>query len=317
MTKKALLLFAAAVTFALEPLLSRLGIVVSAAGMITLGILLALAASATVTALGAAGGSVGAFAHGALVGVSPAAAGAVLVALCFGERTLRVRGTGPRLMHIAAALAAGGLAGALASAYTASPLAVRAVVVVLTAVLVALPTLVVADDPLAYGLELFGEQVAEPARAALEAGAHLRREVDDEVLDRRTRIEMRATWRTLYQLAQARAKLEWKHSAVPGHSHGGRQAAQAVVTRLDQRIQEHVDVLTRAYTAVDAASAAELSLDDVALDVTKAKGETLEEVSSQLIERDSAVEIRRGWGSAACAKGAAAPSNGCQTGPER
>ncbi len=286
MTRKALLLLAAGATFALEPLVARLGIVASAAAMVALGILLALAASGTLSALGAAGGALGAFAQGALAGVSAAAAGAVLVALCFGERTLRVRGAGPRLLHLAAALGAGAVAGALASAYDASPLAVRGVVVVVCAVLVALPTLVAADDPLAYGLELFSQQVGDPARAALAAGADLRRSVADDVLDGATRREMRATWRSLHQLAQARVKLEWRHGQALRRAPEAHQATRAVLTRLEQRIQEHVDVLTRAYTAVDAASAAELSLDDQALDVTKAKGATLEEVSSQLIDAD-------------------------------
>jgi len=286
MTRKALLLAAAGATFALEPFVARLGIVASAAAMVALGILLALAASGTLTALGAAGGALGAFAQGALAGVSAAAAGAVLVALCFGERTLRVRGAGPRLTHIAAALGAGAIAGALASAYDASPLAVRGVVVVVCAVLVALPMLVAADDPLAYGLELFSAQVGAPARGALAAGAELRRTVDDELLDRETRREMRATWRGLHQLAQARARLEWRHGGALRRAPEDHRATRAVLTRLDQRIQEHVDVLTRAYTAVDAASAAELSLDDHALDATKIKGTTLEEVSSQLIDTD-------------------------------
>jgi hypothetical protein len=278
MTRRALLLVAAGTTFALEPLVARLGVVASAAAMIALGVLLALTASGTLAALAAAGGALGAFAQGALATVSPAAAGAALVGICFAERTLRVRGAGPRLLHIGAALMAGAVAGTLASAYTGSPLVVRGVVAVVSAVLVALPTVVPADDPLAHALELFSEQVGEPARSTLEAGAALRREVDDEVLDTKTRREMRATWRALHHLAQARVRMERK----PAFS--GRQAARAVVTRLDQRLNEHVDVLTRAYTAVDTAEAAEISVDDVALDVTRIKSDTLEEVSAQLLE---------------------------------
>jgi hypothetical protein len=53
---------------------------------------------------------------------------------------------------------------------------------------------------------------------------------------------------------------------------------------LDQRIDEHVNVLARAYTAVDTAAAAAVSLDDTALKNVEHVGESLEEVSRAMVE---------------------------------
>lgn len=53
---------------------------------------------------------------------------------------------------------------------------------------------------------------------------------------------------------------------------------------IDQKIADHVAALTRAYTAVDTARAAELGLDDEAARGVDAVGETLEEVSRALVD---------------------------------
>jgi hypothetical protein len=57
-----------------------------------------------------------------------------------------------------------------------------------------------------------------------------------------------------------------------------------VARRLDQQIAEHVAVLRRAFTAVDAAQAAELSLDDSALRNVQCTGESLEQVAEAIVE---------------------------------
>ncbi|MCW5835539.1 MAG: hypothetical protein KIS78_24270, partial [Labilithrix sp.] len=61
-------------------------------------------------------------------------------------------------------------------------------------------------------------------------------------------------------------------------------AADAVLGMVDQRIGEHVAVLARAYTAVDAVSAARIGLDDSALKNVESMGESLEEVSRAIVE---------------------------------
>jgi hypothetical protein len=53
---------------------------------------------------------------------------------------------------------------------------------------------------------------------------------------------------------------------------------------VDQRIAEHVAVLARAYSAVDAVSAARIGLDDTALKGTESIGESLDDVSRAMIE---------------------------------
>jgi hypothetical protein len=60
--------------------------------------------------------------------------------------------------------------------------------------------------------------------------------------------------------------------------------ADAVVKMVDQKITDHVAALTRAYTALDTAHAAEIGLDDSAARSVDAAGETLEDVSRALVE---------------------------------
>ncbi len=280
------LLVAAGAAFGLGPLTGRLGIPLAALAMVSLGVLLALAASQAPSLLAAAGGALGAFSHGALLAVGvPALAGAALVALCFAERTVRVRGVKAKLAHLGLALAAGAGAGALAYSYSGSPLLVRGVVVILCAVVIALPLLIAADHPLPYSLETIAENVDEPTASSLVAAAELYRHVDDSLLDRATAKTMRATWRSLDRLARARARIE--HSDLrrvrQGLDHAVPSAALAVRVKLEQRIVEHVNVLTRAYTAVDTASAAEASLDDGTLESTTRAGESLEQISAALV----------------------------------
>jgi hypothetical protein len=61
-------------------------------------------------------------------------------------------------------------------------------------------------------------------------------------------------------------------------------AADAVVGMLDQRLADHVSVLSRAYTAVDAVRAARIGIDDAALKNVESMGESLDDVSRALVE---------------------------------
>ena len=287
--KKALLFAMAALAFGAAPLALRWGPVSGAAALLVLGIGLAFAASGSFAALAAAGGALGAFAGAVLAPVSPAAGGAVLVALAYAERTSRVRGTKERLLHIAVGLLGGALAGTLSTAYASASMAVWGVAAVVAAVLVALPLFVEADDPIAHRLETFADDTSEPARASLREGAELRRAADPSLLARGDAHQVKKTWAALVRLAEARARLEIsvlsRHRAALEKAESGPAArAATVVKRVDERIAEHVAALARAYAAASTAHAAEASLDDAAMRSVESVGESLETMSKAIID---------------------------------
>jgi hypothetical protein len=53
---------------------------------------------------------------------------------------------------------------------------------------------------------------------------------------------------------------------------------------VDAKLADHVTALSRAYTAVDTAHAAELGLDDAALKHVETASESLDEVSRALVD---------------------------------
>ncbi|MBX3222116.1 MAG: hypothetical protein KF795_16480 [Labilithrix sp.] len=330
--KKIAFVVAAASLFAFAPLANRFGPVVASLALVWLGVVLAVAASGTIQSLAIGGGALGAFGSGLLASVSPVAAGAVLVAAAFAERTTRVRSRTARAVHVLVALVGGGFAGALSNAYTTASLPVLAVAAVVAAVLAALPLLVEADDPVAHALDQAAALVSEPAKRSLERGAELRRNAEDVPLDRATAARVKTTWQSLLRLAEARVRLERSRPqallriaeqiaapaaavrvdapasssdapadapasssdapastpAAPAEAAkvtpAAPSAADAVLGMVDQRIGEHVAVLARAYTALDAVSAARIGLDDSALKNVESMGESLEEVSRAIVE---------------------------------
>jgi hypothetical protein len=169
----------------------------------------------------------------------------------------------------------GALAGYLSTRFVAAEPLVRGVVVMLSAVLALAPLLVPADDPTAFALDHLAEDVSDPAKTTLRAGAELRREVDESVLDADTARDSRRAWKSLVRLARARVRL--------GDS-AKSESAKRVVLRVNQRLAEHVESLTRMYTAVETKSAAELSLDDGSLENVQVKGATLDDVSDAIVQ---------------------------------
>ncbi len=276
--RRIMLPVAAAVAFGAAPYLSKLGVVSGSAVLVALGVLLAVAASASVSSIAIAAGALGAFGGHVLGSAVPAAGGAILVALAYAERTMRVRGTNARIAHIGATLVTGALAGSLATAYASASPAVRGVAVLVCAVLVSLPLLVLADDPLAAMLEGTSRRVSDPARASLRDAAELRRQVHDIPLDEETARTVGGTWRALRKLAESRLRIEKTKSLVRTSS-----PAAAVATMLDQKIRDHVSALARAYTAVDTAHAAAASIDDAALKNVENTSEHVEETSRALV----------------------------------
>jgi hypothetical protein len=274
--RKIAFLVAAAACFGLGPFAPRLGPVAGSVALVGLAVCLSLAASGFATSLAVAGGALGAFASGLLGTASPALGGAVLAALCFGERSLRVRGGAARMMHLGAALGAGAMAGSLATAFALSPLPVRAVAITVATVVLALPLLVSADDPVAHALDGLAADLTGSVADALHEAAELRRAAEEDLLDAPTARKVRATWVALVKLAEARGRISRSRAS---------QAATAVVKRVDERIAEHVNALSRAYTAAGAAKAAEVTLHDAALRGVETAGESLEEVSRAIVDQ--------------------------------
>lgn len=291
--KKIAFLVAAASLFAIAPIANRFGPVGSSIALVWLGVLVAICASGTANSMAVASGALGAFGSGVLASVSPAAAGAVMVAAAFSERTTRVRSKTARAVHVLVALVGGALAGSLSTAFTASSIPVLAVAIVVAAVLAALPLLVDADDPVAHALEQAARDVSEPAKASFISGADLRRQVEDVPLDKATADRVRKTWQSLLRLAEARVRLEKSRPKVflrvdsaPASQKAlaPTNAADAVLSMVDEKISEHVNVLAKAYTAMDTARAAAVGLDDTALKNVEVLGEALEEESRAIIE---------------------------------
>jgi hypothetical protein len=281
MIRKLSVLVAAACLFGASPYVGILGHVGGSLALLGLALLLALAASGSFNSLALTGGALGAFAGTVLGSVSPAVGGAVLVGLAFAERTVRVRTASSRLVHVGAAVAGGALAATLSSAYLFAPLAVRMVAVVVAGVLVALPLLVDADDPLAHVLEGTAALLPDPAKTSLVDGAELRRSVRDIPLDRDTAKHVQKTWQALLRLAEARVRLERTRSV---RVMGGPSPAEAVVKMVDAKIGDHVTALSRAFAAVDTVHAAELGLDDLALKNVESTNESLDEVSRAMVD---------------------------------
>ena len=115
--KKLAFLVAAASLFAIAPIANRFGPVGSSVALVWLGVLVAVCASGTVSSLAVAGGALGAFGAGILSPVSAAAAGAVMLAAAFAERTTRIRSRTARAVHIVVALVAGAIGGSLSTAF--------------------------------------------------------------------------------------------------------------------------------------------------------------------------------------------------------
>lgn len=297
--KKLAFVVAAASLFAVAPVASRFGVVTSSVALVWLGVMLAVFASGALDSLSVAAGALGAFGSGILAPVSPAAAGAVLVAAAFAERTSRVRSRSARAVHVMIALVGGALAGTLSTAFATASLPVMAVSIVVAAVLASLPLLVEADDPLAHALAHASSAVSEPAKTALREGADLRRTAEEIPLDRDTRVRVKKTWQSLLRLAEARVRLERTRPKLRVADVAPPSAAaqapkpttnDAVLAMVDQRIVEHVAVLAKAMTAVDTAHAAAASIDDAALKGAEATAGTLDEVSRAMVEVDAQLE---------------------------
>lgn len=290
--KKMAFVIAATALFAFAPLADRLGPVLSSLSLVWFAVLLALIASGTVHSIAIFSGAFGALGGGVLASISPAAFGAVLVLAAFAERTTRVRSYTARAVHVLVAVVGGALAGSISSAFANASILVFTVAAIVAAVLASLPLMIDADDPVAHALEEASSLVAEPAKRSLREGAELRRSALDVPLDRKTAHRVRTMWQSLLRLAEARIRLERTRplslppveGEVAPSSASGPSPAVSVLEMVDQRIAEHVSVLSRAFVAVDTFSAARVGLDDAALKNVATMGESLDNASQALVE---------------------------------
>lgn len=294
--KKIAFVVAATSLFAFAPLAARFGPVAASLALVWLAVLTAIFASGAIQSVTIGAGALGALGAGVLASTSPAAAGAVLVAAAFAERTMRVRARTARAVHVLVALVGGGLAGSLSTAYTTASLPLFLVAAVVAGVLAALPLVIEADDPVAHALAEAAEMVSEPARQSLIDGATLRRTTQDLGVfgDRAAAARVRTTWQSLLRLADARTRLERTRPSLPtGAVRVAEElegpppppsASMSVLEMVDRRIADHVSVLARAYSAADSVTAARIGLDDSALKTVESMGESLEDVSRALVE---------------------------------
>jgi hypothetical protein len=292
--KKIAFIVAAASLFAFAPLAGRFGAVPSSVALVWMGVLLAIFASAGSGSwsLSIGAGALGALANGVLASTSPVVAGAVLVAAAFTERTTRIRSRTARAVHVLLALVGGALAGSLSHAYTGAAVPVLAVAAIVAAVLAALPLLVEADDPVAHALDVAADSVSGAVKASLTNGAELRRSSSEVPLDRPTAARVKTTWQSLLRLAEARVRLERTRPAALVRIANANvegppappSAADQVLGMLDSKIADHVGALAKAYTAVDAVTAARIGIDDSAMKTVDSMGDSLDEVSRALVE---------------------------------
>lgn len=300
--KKIAFIVAAASLFAFAPIAGRFGAVPASVALVWMGVLLALFASAGTGSysLSIGAGALGALANGVLGSASPAVAGAVLLGAAFAERTTRVRSRTARAVHVLLALVGGAMGASLSHAYSYAALPVLGVAAIVAAVLAALPLLIEADDPVAHALDSAAESLSGTVRATLTQGAELRRTSTEVPLDRQTSARVRTTWQSLLKLAEARVRLERTRpvalvriaeSIAPASTLEGPPAppppptaADQVLHMLDAKIFEHVQVLAKAFAAVDAVTAARIGIDDSALKTVDSMGDSLEEVSRALVE---------------------------------
>lgn len=289
--KKVAFIVAAASLFAFAPLAGRFGVVPSSLALVWMGVLLAIFATGSGSwSLTIGAGALGALANGVLAGISPAAAGAVLVGAAFAERTTRIRSRTARAVHVLLGLVGGALAGSLSHAYTGAAVPVLAIAAIVAAVLAALPLLVEADDPVAHALDVAADSVTGSVKTTLAQGAELRRTSAEVPLDRAVAARVKTTWQALLKLAEARVRLERSRPVIPVLATTNLEgppapsAADQVLMMLDQKIAEHVQVLGKAIAAVDAVTAARIGIDDSALKTVESLGDNLEEVSRALVE---------------------------------
>jgi hypothetical protein len=289
--KKLSILASFGVALALGPALTHAPTSTGAPGLVaslailTVGIFSASAASSSISAIPAALGALAALSTAMLAPMHAAIAGAAFFTLAYGERASRVAALRSRIAHVALSSIGGAIAATIATSFASADVATRFVAVVVGIAIVSLPTLIDAVDPLAHALEDVAKDVPDPSRTHLIRAASLLSTPNQADLEPRIARDVAQTFRSLLRLAEARARLTRISPKAP--------SALAVATKLDARIVEHTEILERAYSAVSAMTAAELSLDDPSLRKIDDTSDALEAISKAIADEESLVAPTR------------------------
>lgn len=260
----------------------RLSAIPSAVLLVGSTVLLASAISGRFNWAAVSFGAMGAFVGAALRTTSFAAAGAVVLACVFAERTLRVRGGIGRAVHAAMALVGGAAAMYLASVFGARDVSLFGVSIAVGTALCALPLLIDADDSLAAELDRISKLVPAAIGGELRGAAQMRRHGKDVVMDADVAKNVDGTFDTLLRLAEARVRIG---RATEVDVESGKKVAALV----DGKIVLCVTAIRKAFAASDTVRAYATAQDDQQLHALSAKSESIEEVNRTLLEAEADV----------------------------
>jgi len=251
------------------PWLSSSHPLLAAALGVAAGVLLSVVLAGSISPAAVGLGALGAVMYTAAAPLSVAVAGALLVSMAYGSRTMRGRTAIAQVLMTVAAFICGGIAAWVAWAYADASWAIRGSAISVAALLAAAPLLISVDDRIAHRLRVLAERVAGARRLRLLRGVVLRRRYldADYNLSRGTRRRLERAYRAL--LATATSRIDGT-------------TGQHVV--LDQRIDAYVLALTRASRAAGRAHALSTGIDDAILAELRLEGEDLEAKAEALAE---------------------------------
>lgn len=218
------------------PALVRIDAFVFALVAVTVAALVTAVVEGAVSPLSLIFGAFGAFAFTLLWPVSPVLAGGALFAGLFAPRSLRAPGGVVGLcLHSAVAIVGGLAALWLVSTYLHDGFSVRAVSVVVAALLASAPWLLPVDDNLARALRAMAARNRGTTRWRLERAAALRREVEERrhELPSKEMKRIDEAFKNLVRLGRVRAR-----------------ANDADASVLDDTIAEHLSALEEGLRAI-------------------------------------------------------------------
>ncbi|MBP9111215.1 MAG: hypothetical protein KBF88_00335 [Polyangiaceae bacterium] len=261
-------------------------------------VLVAVGAAANRSAFAVGLGAVGALSSG-LFADWTFFAFATLFALAYAERTRRVRGKARRVLHLSLAGLAGGSAASIAYAFRFASPTLQTVSCVVAAVLAFVPLLVKADAAVPYQLESCAKTLApkhasvlvdEAAKHALLVSnkildaAQFYRMVEEVSLDEAVEKGVERSWLTYVKLVETRVELEQSIRTTPS------EMAKKTGTLLEEKMEEHLAVIQKAYSATAGVQAVTMGLDDTAIKAVSNANDVLEEAQKALLEVQSTMQ---------------------------
>ena len=160
------------------------------------------------------------------------------------------------------------------------------------------PLLVKADAAIAYQLESCAKTLApkhasilvdEAAKHALLVSnkildaAQFYRMVEEVSLDEAVEKGVERSWLTYVKLAQTRVELEQSLRTTPS------EMAKKTGSILEEKMEEHLAVIQKAYSATAGVQAVTMGLDDTAIKAVSNANDVLEEAQKALLEVQSTI----------------------------